>query len=511
MNEPNDHSETPNPAVELESLKARVEELSTQLIAQEHRPIIVARNLLRKDVWEKRESRDAALLSAAHVLFTHGRALVAMSSLGGIIAIGVAAWQTTILNKQTREMSVQTRAMVEQNETMDTAILQGREVYLQQRQTDMIKLFYDDATKPPVRTMALRELLAERNPDLLLTDANLANIRLERANLAGIRMLRADLSDASFPHSDFDEANLQSALLRRTTFGTLDNGMKTTLQGTFLALTVGEHADFSGSSLAKADIRSAVLPNSNFQHTTGAFVQGSSPGFNAKRRECKVEGRARCIACFGAESGSALGETLQPPPTDLSHSSFWHSRWAVSSLEGASLRGAELTGSSFVHASLDVLDLQDSAILGAEFDCASLDSSSFESATITNTSFQHARLDSVNFRSTTLSGVDFSHASMACADFTGATVDKARQNALIRFEGADLRRATGISEDIWRQSCVDVRTRLPEGAPTELPTCPQNMRPRACYRQNDREVQKQIRLSDLVSMQHFFTRISASS
>ena len=492
-------SESPSPTVELESLKAKVQDVSDRLLEQEHRPISVARNLLSKEVWARRESRNAALLSATHLLFTHGRALLVMSSLGGIIAIGVTAWQTIILNKQTKEMSGQTAAMVEQNKKMDAATVQAREQHLQQRQTDMIELFYGDATKPPVRTMALRELLAARNPDLLLTDANLASVRLQEANFEGVRMLRADLTDAYFPHSAFDKANLQSALLRRTTFGILDEGIPATLQGTVLALAVGEGADFSGASLAQADLRSAVLPHSNFQHTTGAFLDGSSSNVVAKRRECKLEGRKRCIACFGAESGSPSAETPQrPPQTDLSLSSFWHSRWTGSRLQGANLRGAELTGTRFVHASLDVIELQDSTISsGADFGCASIESSSFDSAAITNTSFQRAALESVSFRNATLSAVDFGNAAMGCADFTGATVDEGSQN-LIRFDGADLRLATGISAQLWRHSCVDAHTRLPAGAPADLPTCPPNERPRVCYRNPDRRDGKQIRLSDLV-------------
>lgn len=505
MTDPTSSGEFPNPTSEMESLKAKVQDLSDRLLEQEHRPIAVARNLLRKDVWARPESRNATLLAATHLVFTHGRALMVMSSLGGIIAIGIAAWQTTILSGQTIEMSDQTAAMIEQNKKMDEATVQAREQHLQQRQTDMIELFYGDATKPPVRTMALRELVATRNPDLLLTDADLASVRLQDANFEGIRMLRADLTDAYFPDSDFDQANLQSAQLRRTTFGILDEGNPATLQQTVLSLAVGENADFSGASLAQADLRSAVLPRSNFQHTSGAFLDGSSSNFVANRRECKLEGRARLVASFAAESGSPSAEPPQlPPQTDLSHSSFWHSRWAGSSLPGANLRGAELTGTRFVHALLDVIELQDSAILGADFGCASLDSSSFDSATITATSFQHAVLESVSFRNATFSAVDFSNAAMGCADFTGATIDDDRQDELIRFDGADLRLVTGISPQLWRHSCVDEHTRLPAGAPTDLPTCPPNERPRVCYRDHGRQVGKQIGLSDLLSTTHFF-------
>lgn len=430
-----------------------------------------------------------------------------MSSLGGLIAIGVAAWQTMILNEQTKVMSDQTGAMLEQTRKMDEANALTRELHQKQRQTDMIKLFYDSTIQAPVRTMALRELLFEheRHPDLHLTNADLSGVRLAKANFKGSLLIRANLTNAYFAESHFDGATLQSSALQDATFGTLDSVKPTSLQRAVLALATGERADFSGATLAAADLRSSVLPHANFQHTSAPFVHASSPEFEAKRRNCPLPGRTRLITSFEVASGSpTAAETSAPPQTNLNHAMFWHSRWSASSLPGSSLRNAELTGAHFVHAWLDAVDLTGSAIRGSDFGCSVLESSVFNGADIALTSFQRTRMEAASFRDSKLSAVDFSHSALRCADFTGATVDTARQDHMIRFAGTDLRMATGISPELWKASCVDARTRLPADAPSDLPTCPPNERPRRCQVESQNTVRRQIRLSDLVSLHHFF-------
>lgn len=187
--------------------------------------------------------------------------------------------------------------------------------------------------------------------------ANFRNADLREADLSGTILMNAslrgaDLSRAQLMQVDFRGADLSEAILQQTNIS---------------------YCNFSGATLSRADMRTAMMEGSLFE---GADFSGAG----------------------------LIGANLAG--LQLSGANFTETDLQSANLQGAVLAGAVLRGTSFYYANLAGANLQN-------IQCRD---TNFEQAILENADFTGASLKGANLKDANLAGVDLSLAAEASAE-----------------------------------------------------------------------------------------------
>lgn len=187
--------------------------------------------------------------------------------------------------------------------------------------------------------------------------ANFRNADLREADLSGTVLMNAslrgaDLSKAQLTQVDFRGADLSEAILQQTNIS---------------------YCNFSGATLTRADMRTAIMEGSFFE---GADFTGAG----------------------------LIGANLAG--LQLSGANFTETDLQSANLQGSVLAGAVLRGTSFYYANL----------AGANLQNAHCRDTSFEQAILEDADFTGASLKGANLKDANLAGVDLSLAAEASAE-----------------------------------------------------------------------------------------------
>ncbi len=223
---------------------------------------------------------------------------------------------------------------------------------------------------------------------------------------------------------------------------------------------------------------------------------------NSMKKVTAIRVRMRLAAVIlGLVVGSpfALADCVDPPNPNVD--------WEGCLKEQLMLDGRDLTGSNFMSAKLNGGDFQSAELSDANFQLSELVRASFREADLSNANFEKALSSRADFSAANLSGarlvkVEFLRVSFAGSDlsganmhegnfvrndFTGANLAGASLEGAIapralfydanlagtsfkrtflyyrRFEGADLRKVEGMTQEQLDQACGDEQTKLPPG------------------------------------------------
>ena len=141
----------------------------------------------------------------------------------------------------------------------------------------------------------------------------------------------------------------------------------------------------------------------------------------------------------------------------------------------ARLRNANLSGALLQGATLDKADLRNANLSGAQLQGATFENTQLEAAILQEAQLQraylvNAQLQAADFYEAQLQGANFGGADLQNVDFSGAQLQRASlfhtnlRDALLdntNLEGADLRRARGLTLDQILMANIDVNTGLP--------------------------------------------------
>lgn len=269
------------------------------------------------------------------------------------------------------------------------------------------------------------------------TGARFNGANLGRARLAAAVLDEADLSGAVLQHCDLAQtrlrgAKLDGALLLDTSWGPADwsgvhgSGLlfyKLDLQGWVAAGARLPSCQFVECNLSGVDFRQAQLDGSS-------FVSCRMPGVQ-----------------FAA---AALPGAVFVERTDLTQADF-----SGANLQGANLGGCELPGARFVQARLDQANLAGANLAGCDARLMKA-----PGAMLRKTVLRTAQLAGADLKDAILQHADLRSADLRSANLFGADLARARLDAGVRLEGANVQRAR-----TWPR-------RPPEAAPGSPPGSP---------------------------------------
>jgi hypothetical protein len=127
----------------------------------------------------------------------------------------------------------------------------------------------------------------------------------------------------------------------------------------------------------------------------------------------------------------------------------------ASGLQGARLRGIEMTGADLREARLDEADMRDSHLNVADLRAAILRSTNLQRADLQDADLRQSILFHADLRGANLGGARLEGTYLDHADLSGARLDGAR------LLGTDLRKVTGLDRDQINAAVTDERTQLP--------------------------------------------------
>lgn len=154
--------------------------------------------------------------------------------------------------------------------------------------------------------------------------------------------------------------------------------------------------------------------------------------------------------------------------TDLRDSNLLAADFQKATLIRASLADSKAKGANFGRIEGYRTDFSRIDGEGANFASAELHRSQFVDADLANVDFTKAELGRAQFDGATITGGKFSLANLARVDFRTAKFDAPVDFAgafffLVRVEGVDLTKTTGLSQWQLDMACGDDKTVLPQG------------------------------------------------
>ena len=338
-----------------------------------------------------------------------------------------------------------------------------------------------------ILTLATMRDASLTNADLTL--ANLANsnlsgvtaldIGLEQADLTGARVIAADLTGADLSGSNLTGADFASTLLIAASFSQLAVDFDQTLN-TCSAVDALPTVRTGGANFSGADLSGANLTGVDLSSTTGlgdlailglpaanlTNVEARSASFPYYLRSAQLEGaQLQCASFSGSDLKYADLRNADLRGADLTRIQMTDSdrsendgSGARTRLEGARMRGVDLTDATLLGVVLDGLDMRSATLVGAELRESSLVGATLISADLTGAVLGQqspSELDDpfgpANLSNADLTDADLEAADLGWVDFSGAVLTRAvLSDAIIDF--ADLATA-----DI-RYSVLDVRS-----------------------------------------------------
>ncbi len=328
-----------------------------------------------------------------------------LTLLGGVIAIGLAIWRSTIAERQVRSVakgqySDRFAKAVEQAANEQLTIRLGGLASLEAlshetaREYMRVWIYLGDFLRwPPKLDIDLsndndRETV-DLHPDIATIASMLRNRSREQHNwenggafslsLHGAHLgLHAHLSGAHLKGASLRKAHLEGANLR-----------KANLQGANLSEAHLQFADLSGAYLEMAYLEMAHL---EMAHLEGASLQGARLEFADLRRARLQGAHLRGAALSGANLRKANLEGANLRKANLEGARLEGADLEGADLEGASLRKAHLEGANLRGANLRKADLRGAHLYATQLDRADLRRAKLQEAVLQNADLPHADL-----------------------------------------------------------------------------------------------------------------------
>ncbi len=317
-------------------IEQKLLDLESKLIEQEHRPITLIWNYLkRKTKWEKGDKRrNAATRAILWRLFFSPTTLAVVS--GGFMAIFSIYFlyqQNQILNTQNKLFKIQNKR-VEQQTHLNEASRRSSQVFIMgdvlSDLTDELKDLNNDkdtltgtlvgriislskAMKPykylegdslikkplsPERGQLLISLLESKiDPDFrlwnILGKSDFSNSELQNVNFNKKKLIKMYLNDSDFSNSKLMNADLREVLLNGSNLYNA-NFRKSDLMGAALSFSHSKKTNFYEANLMHVKFNNSYLEGANFDYSDASYAN-----FNgADLSNTKFRGANLCFANF---------------------------------------------------------------------------------------------------------------------------------------------------------------------------------------------------------------------
>ncbi|MBC5782337.1 pentapeptide repeat-containing protein [Ramlibacter sp. USB13] len=299
-------------------------DLEARFLEQEHRIVRVVQNFFDRTKWPADDPRRAAARNALlWRVLAPGTAAVAAGGIVAVATLLVLVWQTSLIADQNEFFK-------EQNQKLQQQIDLQSEQDASRRRTEIIATLYETQmgnfgslvprSNPRTRAEAVLEFvqlersriekLRKRVPayqaELSLTQGRLDGLNLDNSEFQGIVLTGTFLQNTSFSGSNLARADLRAAQFDSTSFLGADL-REANLEGTNLLQSSFARADLRNANLGSASVRGCEFLGADLRGAllTGLRHIGQSAGFRyanvAKAKGLTEAARSQLLAAGAVE------------------------------------------------------------------------------------------------------------------------------------------------------------------------------------------------------------------
>ena len=321
--------------------------------------------------------------------------------IGGLVALVFAFWRSWVAENQTAAAQRQVSAALGQVEAARSQAATAHNDFLNGRYQRGAEMLGNSVLAARLGGIYALQKLAEEHPELY-------HVEIMRLLCAFVRNPTKD-PDLDQP-MEIDGEVMPRRIREDAQEALSAIGFRFRTMNQFrIEEEDGFTADLHGANLGSADLSRFILNGANLH---GANLEG------ADLRQCKLD-RA-----------------------DLTHTNL-----ARANLEEAFFQEARLEGANLEGANLDIAFFNDSFCRLARFNSTWATEAVFAGADLEGTIWHNAYLEVANLRFSTLNGANLVGAELAGADFTGASLGKGRRR--MEYPVGDLIRISSTEAHTW--------------------------------------------------------------